>query len=96
MATDAQVSQMAMDSVAISNSVKAAYQRCKEFVAHNSVMAVDWAGLPPDPVSGTDALPADISNVIYAMTKLIAMWEGAGVDAVNYGQSFDKLANPLV
>ncbi len=58
-------------------------------------MAHDWSGDPAQPVSGTDALPADISNAIYAMTKVIAMYEGAGVDAANYGQSFEKLAFPL-
>lgn len=102
--TTAQIQQAAKEAVAISNSAKALYNRCKEYAAHNSVMALDWASVPSaakdatngNVVLGTDALPADISNAIFAMTKVVAMWEGAGVDAANYGQSFEKLANPLV
>lgn len=94
--TAAQVTQAAKDAVAIANSAKALYNRCREYAAHNAVMAHDWSQDPAEPIPGTDALPADISNAIFAMTKIAAVWEGAGVDAVAYGQSFEKLANPLV
>ncbi len=102
--TTAQIQQSAKEAVALSNSAKALYNRCKEYVAHNQVMAMNWGTVPSEAldsangnvVLGTDALPADISNAINAMTKIIALWEGAGVDAQNYGQLFEKLANPLV
>lgn len=93
--TAAQVTKAAQDAVVLANAVKSVYARCKEYVAHNTVMAHDWSQDPAQPIAGTDALPADISNAIYAMTKVVAMWEGAGVDASNYGQSFEKLAFPF-
>lgn len=93
--TPAQITKAAQDAVTIANQAKSLYNRCLEFVAYNTVMSHDWNSDPASPISGTEALPSDIANSINAMTKVIAMWEGAGVDAVNYGQLFDKLSFPL-
>lgn len=101
--TPSQITIAAQNAVAISNSAKALYFVCKQYITHNSVMAQNWGAVPSGAldattgtVLGTDALPADISNVIFAMTKIVSMWEGGGVDATNYGQNFEKLTNPLV
>jgi len=98
------------------NALKSAYILCKEVSNSNQVNDPGWNNLQTNPsqsggtvdettklISGTQATPANISDVIGSINNFLAYWEGTNFGCQDgfhlssaWGQNIEKVAKAIV
>lgn len=100
--TPSQITTAAQTVVQIANSLKAAFERAREFSDYNSVNDPGWnslSGAAVDAnglVAGTEVTPAAISNAIGSINEFINYWTGQPVPTSAWGQNIVKISSPIV
>lgn len=106
------ITASALTVVQLSNSIKAAMVRAKEYSDYNAVTDPTWGSLAsavPAAVDanglvvGTSFTPGDVSNAIGSINAFLAIWQGTAfnfgtgnITPNAWGQSLQKLTDAIV